>query len=78
MKTYNITKAMSRHYPTLDDLLSEQEFRSYLFKEGINLSKTALRDFRYRDVKFAYIRKGHQVFYPIHVNKEIIKEMRDE
>ena len=78
MKTFDITPTINRHYPALEDLLSENEFHDYLLTEGITLSKTSLRDYRHRDVKFAYIRKGQQVFYPLHVNKEIIKEMSDE
>jgi N-dimethylarginine dimethylaminohydrolase len=42
------------------------------------MSETSLRDYRHRDKKFAYIRKGHQIYYPLHVNKQIIREMKDE
>jgi N-dimethylarginine dimethylaminohydrolase len=77
MKTYDITNSIKRHYPELEDLLSEKEFKSYLDQEGIEISETALRDYRHRDKKFAYIRKGHQVFYPLHVNKQIIKEIKE-
>tara|TARA_R100000781_G_scaffold70576_1_gene44297 strand:+ start:216 stop:464 length:249 start_codon:yes stop_codon:yes gene_type:complete len=77
-KSYDITDPMHRHYPELTDLLSEKEFRSYLDQiEGIEISETSLRDYRHRDKKFAYIKKGHQVFYPLHVNKQIIKEIKE-
>mgnify|MGYP001208461513 FL=1 len=76
-KTFDITESMQRHYPALKDLLTEKEFLEHLRDQGIEMAETALRDYRFRDKKFAYIRKGHQIYYPLHVNKQIIKEMRD-
>ena len=76
--TMGITGSINRHYPMLEDLMTEEEFRSYLNKEGFEVSKLSLRDYRFRDKKFAYIKKGNHVYYPLHVNKQIIKEMRDE
>ena len=78
MKTFNITNTINRNYPVLKDLLTEKEFYEHLTEKGLMLSATALRDYRFRDIKFAYIHKGQQVFYPIHVNKEIIKELKKD
>ena len=77
-KTFDITESMQRHYPALKDLLTEKEFMEHLLNEGLEMSVTSLRDYRHRDKKFAYIRKGHQIYYPLHVNKQIIKELKDE
>lgn len=76
-KTFDITDSINRHYPALTDLLSEKQFSDHLKDEGVEISETSLRDYRHRDKKFAYIRKGHQVFYPQHVNKQIIKEIKE-
>ena len=76
--TMDITRSINRHYPMLEDLMTEEEFKSYLNKEGFEVSKLSLSDYRFRDKKFAYIKKGNHVYYPLHVNKQIIKEMRDE
>jgi|TARA_X000001388_G_scaffold16328_1_gene10103 hypothetical protein len=75
--TMDITQSINRHYPILKDLMTEEEFRSFLNEEGFEVSKLSLRDYRFRDKKFAYIKKGSHVYYPLHVNKQIIKEMRD-
>jgi hypothetical protein len=78
-KTFDITESMQRHYPALKDLMTEKEFLHHLVvHEGLEMSETSLRDYRHRDKKFAYIRKGHQIYYPLHVNKQIIREMKDE
>jgi len=76
MKTYDITETMQRHYPALKDLLTEDQFHQHLLDEGIKVASSSLRDYRHRDKKFAYVRKGQQVFYPLHVNKQIIKELK--
>ena len=59
--TMDITRSINRHYPMLEDLMTEEEFRSYLNKEGFEVSKLSLRDYRFRDKKFAYIKKGNHV-----------------
>ena len=78
MKLFDITESIQRHYPALKDLLTEKQFLQHLLDEGIEVSETSLRDYRHRDKKFAYVRKGQQVFYPLHVNKQIIRELKDE
>ena len=73
--TMDVTKAIERHYPVLKDLLTEDQFQQFLCESGIFVSKLSLRDYRYRDKHYAYIKKGNAVFYPIHVNRRIVADI---
>ena len=75
MNNFDITETLTHHYPVLEQLLTEREFKEYLHNNRIEISESSLRDYRHRDKKFAYIKKGHQVFYPLHVNKVILREL---
>lgn len=37
--TMDITQSINRHYPVLKDLMTEEEFRSFLNDEGFEVSK---------------------------------------
>tara|TARA_R110002012_G_scaffold267174_1_gene450819 strand:+ start:1353 stop:1586 length:234 start_codon:yes stop_codon:yes gene_type:complete len=75
MNNYDITETVTRHYPVLADLLTEREFKQYLHDKNVEITESSLRDYRHRDKKFVYIKKGQQVFYPRQVNELILKEM---
>jgi len=74
MRNYDVTDTVEKYHPILQELLTEKEFLEFLAQHNIKLKQSSLRDYRHRDKKFAYIKKGQQVFYPKILNNQIIKD----
>ena len=73
MRNYDVTDTVEKYHPILQELLTEREFLNFLAEHDIPKAQQ-LRDYRHRDKKFAYIKKGQQVFYPRVLNNQIIKD----
>ena len=74
MRNYDVTDTVEKYHPILQELLTEREFLNFLAEHDIHLKPSSLRDYCHRDKKFAYIKKGQQVFYPRVLNNQIIKD----
>ena len=78
MKTFDVTDTVQKNYPGVSDLLTETEFTDYLAKKDLEVSPEQLRQYRHRDKKFCYIKRGNSVFYPKFINEVIVREMKAE
>ena len=78
MKTFDVTDTVQKHYPGVSDLQTETEFTDYLNDKGIKVSPEQLRQYRHRDLKFCYIKRGNGVFYPKFINEIIVREMIED
>ena len=75
MKTFDGTATFLKQYPGVMDLATENEFSCYLADKGIKVTPDQLRQYRHRDSKFVYIKRGNAVFYPKHINEHLVREM---